>query len=593
MKIDLHCHSKYSQRPSLWIMQKLGCPESLTEPTRLYEMAIENGFGAVTITDHNVIEGCLDIAHLPNTFISCEYTTYFPDDRCKVHVLAYDITEEQHRDLSEARENIFDLVDYFRRNNIRNVCAHPLFAVNDRLTLSHVEKLILLFKNWEWNGDINPRMNAVVQELLYSLRPDDIEEMIHRHGIVPRFPEPWNKNLTAGSDDHCMLHYGSAYTEVHGARSLDQFWSAVEKGKAQTFARGSTPHQFARKVYGISYQFYRKKFDLGKYSGLSPFLRYLDQTLGGQVESKDARPNWFQILFNRKDKKKNPDHPPVENTLFQFIKEEAERLIAEDPELIRILEKGEGSAAQLDRNLFRFVNTITDRVLVKFGDATLDRFVNHHLLDLFASIGSAGALYALLSPYFLAFSHFTTQRKWSSEVLDHFCGGTEEGLAETKGARVAHFTDTLYEVNGVAKTLRQQSVTARRLGKDYTVVTCCPAQTPAKEGIKHFQPVGDFTLPEYEELRLSCPSFLEMLNYCYDQEFTHFHISTPGPVGLAALGIAKILQIPVSGTYHTSFPQFARALTEDIYAEDLVWKAMVWFYNQLDSVFVPSRATGN
>ncbi len=41
MKIDLHVHSKYSTRPSHWVLQKLGCHECYTEPLALYRIAKE------------------------------------------------------------------------------------------------------------------------------------------------------------------------------------------------------------------------------------------------------------------------------------------------------------------------------------------------------------------------------------------------------------------------------------------------------------------------------------------------------------------------------------------------------------------------
>jgi len=87
MKVDLHVHSKYSIRPSQWILQKLGCPECFTEPAEVYRIAKQRGMDLVTITDHNTISGSLDIAHLPGTFVSEEVTTYFPEDGCKAHVL--------------------------------------------------------------------------------------------------------------------------------------------------------------------------------------------------------------------------------------------------------------------------------------------------------------------------------------------------------------------------------------------------------------------------------------------------------------------------------------------------------------------------
>jgi predicted metal-dependent phosphoesterase TrpH len=39
MLADLHVHSKYSKRPSQWFLQKIGCPESFTEPLDLYRIA--------------------------------------------------------------------------------------------------------------------------------------------------------------------------------------------------------------------------------------------------------------------------------------------------------------------------------------------------------------------------------------------------------------------------------------------------------------------------------------------------------------------------------------------------------------------------
>ncbi|MGD9058062.1 MAG: glycosyl transferase, partial [Desulfobacterales bacterium] len=156
MRADLHVHSKYSQRPSQWFLQKIGCPESFTEPLDLYRIARNRGMTLVTITDHNRIDGALEIAHLPGTFISEEVTSYFPEDQCKVHVLVYQITESQHEDIQNLRSNLYELVDYLQLEGIYYALAHPMYAVNDRLTIEHFEKCLLLFNNFELNGDFNP-----------------------------------------------------------------------------------------------------------------------------------------------------------------------------------------------------------------------------------------------------------------------------------------------------------------------------------------------------------------------------------------------------------------------------------------------------
>lgn len=115
MRIDLHVHSKHSRRPSQWILKKIGCPESFTEPLQIYRIAKSRGMSHVTITDHNSISGALEIAHLSDTFVSEEITTYFPENGCKIHVLVLDIDERRHEDIQKLRSNIYELADYLCR----------------------------------------------------------------------------------------------------------------------------------------------------------------------------------------------------------------------------------------------------------------------------------------------------------------------------------------------------------------------------------------------------------------------------------------------------------------------------------------------
>ena len=67
-KADLHIHSKYSDRPTSWILKKFGCSECFTEPEKIYQIAKKKGMNCYTITDHNEIRGCLEILKYPFTF---------------------------------------------------------------------------------------------------------------------------------------------------------------------------------------------------------------------------------------------------------------------------------------------------------------------------------------------------------------------------------------------------------------------------------------------------------------------------------------------------------------------------------------------
>jgi len=126
-------------------MQKIGCPEAFTDPKDIYKIARKKGLNAITITDHDQINGCLEILEYPNTFISSEVAVRFPEDGCKIHLLTYDISENQFKEILELRQNIYELSEYLRNENIYHAVAHPLSAVNDKLKQEHFEKMMLLF----------------------------------------------------------------------------------------------------------------------------------------------------------------------------------------------------------------------------------------------------------------------------------------------------------------------------------------------------------------------------------------------------------------------------------------------------------------
>src|SRR5262245_50569394 len=109
-RIDLHVHTKYAGRFKPFALQQLEVDESHTEPKDLYERLIARGMSMVTVTDHDSIQGCLEIAHLPHTFISEEVSARFPENGCIIHVLTYGITEAQHEELQRLRYNVYELV---------------------------------------------------------------------------------------------------------------------------------------------------------------------------------------------------------------------------------------------------------------------------------------------------------------------------------------------------------------------------------------------------------------------------------------------------------------------------------------------------
>ena len=67
----------------------------------VYELAKRRGMDFVTITDHDTIDGCLEIADRPDVFISEELTAWFRGEPQAVHVLCFGITPDDHDWLQE------------------------------------------------------------------------------------------------------------------------------------------------------------------------------------------------------------------------------------------------------------------------------------------------------------------------------------------------------------------------------------------------------------------------------------------------------------------------------------------------------------
>ena len=589
IKADMHLHSKYSKRPSEWILRKIGCAESYSEPLELYNLAKTRGMDLVTISDHNTIDGALEIAHLPQTFVSEEATSYFPEDGCKAHVLVYDINERQHEEISRARQNIYDLVEYLNAENIVNAIAHPLFPINHKLTVEHVEKFFLLFKIMEANGARDSLQNDWLKNHISRLTEEDLERLADKHDMAPVGSRPWEKIMISGSDDHSSLTMASSFTIADSVSDdKDSFLAAVKSGRCEPGGSASDPKTLALNIYSIAYQFYQSKFQFEQFMGETLLKKFFGRVMAPDnwEEEEEYIVDRIKHLLGRSIKRRIFKSRP--KSLPELIRTEARNIILSEASMSRLVKDPSPSISDRPATWFNFVNKVSEKVLKTAADKALDQLATGNFFDLFHMIGSAGSLYTGVAPYLISYSVFSQGRNVVRDCNRHF--SPEAETSKKPYVNMAHFTDTFHEINGVALTLNMQKRTARKNGIPLTMITCGPDD--AEPGVKHFKPVGEFELPEYSDIKLYYPPILEMLDYCYEKGFTHIHSATPGPIGLAALAISKVLQIPIYGTYHTALPQYASQLTGDSAMEDAAWKFIVWYYEQMDRIYTPSRATG-
>src|SRR3984957_6139348 len=107
VKVDLHCHSTASEVAKLGVQRALALPECATPPQEVYELAKRRGMDFVTITDHDTIAGVLELADLPDVFVSEELTAWFRGEQQAVHVLCFGITPDDHDWLQAHSGDVF------------------------------------------------------------------------------------------------------------------------------------------------------------------------------------------------------------------------------------------------------------------------------------------------------------------------------------------------------------------------------------------------------------------------------------------------------------------------------------------------------
>ena len=583
-KADLHLHSRYSDRPSEWILRKLGIPDSLSNPRKLYEVLRAGGHDFVTLTDHNTLGAAKDLKGLEGFIPGIEITTYFPEDRCKVHLLAWNLGDKEAEEIERLRPNIFELAAFLRQEAIVHAVAHPLLHLDGKMKPDHFEKLILLFQLFEkTNGLRSPFGQEVAYACCSSLSEKKIRELSERHGLEPVGATPWKKSWMGGSNDHCGLYAGRVWTEVAGARDVESFLRGVEGGAGVVHGTGGDPARLVNGLFHVIFDYLREKVGHQAPRGSDLLLRVINRFLAGE--------NPLEISFL--DKARYAVEMVASGKVFEFWKSPEGGLSKElsayltrsttRQELQRVLE----SEPVPERRSFRLASKVMNDVGFQIVTRFLKKAEKGDFLGGLEPLAGVLPLSLATAPYLYSFHALRNDRKMWGEVSERFLGQRPKNLQNhCRG----WFTDTLEDVNGVARTIRTMAAAGRASGADITILTSRPGFCP-EEGVVNFQPVGVFTIPEYDLQKLSFPPILEVVDHVAQKGYTELILSTPGPMGLAGLLAANVLGLRTSAIYHTDFPQYARFLSEDDpLVEGMAWNYMHWFYSQMDRVYVNSQS---
>ena len=159
--------------------------------------------------------------------------------------------------------------------------------------------------------------------------------------------------------------------------------------------------------------------------------------------------------------------------------------------------------------------------------------------------------------------------------------------------RVAIFSDTLDDVNGLALGLRRLAVASERAGLPLALVGAGVGEDVCMDdhGVVRVPTHYRGSLSIYPEMTWGVPRLRELSRWLIDARIQLVQCATPGPMGLAALAAARTLRLPVVAQYHTEVAEYARRMTGEPAVGAAVAVLVSWFYRRADLCLAPSQAT--
>jgi glycosyltransferase involved in cell wall biosynthesis len=506
-RCDLHIHSAASLGNHEWYTRLFGWRESYAEPARQYDLCKARGMSLVTLTDHDTIDGGLTLLDRPDFFLSEEVTTRFPENGCVVHVLAWNITRDQHDEIQARRNDIYRLCEYLNGAAIAHGLAHPLLSPGADLDAVTFEKVLLMFPTFEGtNGGRHVEPDLTM--MLERLTPEVIAALARKHRMTANGPAPHRKARTAGSDDHGGRRSATIYTEVDGG-DLDPaaFLRACMAGFGRTGGNVSNPARLAAMATCVSHTGGGIKNQLlGALAGRAPASNDDARTVDGSASGSD-----------------NDLEPPL---------------------------------CQL-------------AAAAKAFDI---RGVVSGVRNVLAGLRAAIPVLAAANQYGKEAAQVRKVREqWTAFPLP------------APERRLALFSDSLEQVDGVSTWCKRFVARARAAGHTVLLPQCCP-----NAGDDRVPAMTSFAVPLYPCMRFHVPSLTRALEWAWRQRVTHIELATPGPMGLAGLLIAKMLRLPVTASYHVEVLGLVPTLGGNPLLARGLRQYLAWFYRQVDGVFVMS-----
>ena len=568
----MHVHSTASELSKLGVQRSLHLPECATEPAEVYELAKARGMDFVTITDHDTIEGALELAHLPDAFVSEELTVWFKGEPQAVHVLCYAITGENHEWLQAHNDDVETCAAYLGEHEITCALAHPFYAVEAPLGARHRRRLAELFPIWETrNGSRAKELN--LPAFVY----------IETHGGT----------AIGGSDDHAGVDIGRTFTETPAAATPREFLTRIRAGDAEAHGAQGSAAKWTHAAMALAIR------ALGEHPGAgrpdpTAVLRIVERVMSegdvrhgsvtGDLGPGDARAllrAWLAAMDLRVEDwpERTENSPPRTENSPPRILDSGEAAIlarAEGPiderQLLVLLQSGELSHPDLQRRAKRIHERELARVVTRIVAAIED-------FD-----GSVNSLQRILACGEAAFDACIPAIPYAAAGA--FLGREKRKLTRSDGdrPRVALVAEGLGGMHGVTHAIRQ----LRERGVPGFEVEVIGTDADVD---RRLSAVAEVDIPFYRGLEIGVPSVPALTDALAEGHYDIVHVCAPGPAGAGAWLLARLLELPLVGSYHTELASYAGLRSGDPALEAGMRFALGRFYGGCDVVLSPSPAS--
>jgi len=202
MKIDLHCHSYYSN-------------DGISSPEKLIKTALKNGLNGIALTDHNTTQGWKEAAEAAKkinaVLVFGEEIKIKKEGKTVGEILGYFLKEE----INPRGKSVEEIIDEIKKQGGLAIIAHPYHW---RKPFKELEKYKNLVDGIEVFNARSQTKRGNQKSFIFAQRN--------------------NLAMIAGSDAHHCSEVGDAYIETD-VKNLEELKEAILQKRVKIFGKQS------------------------------------------------------------------------------------------------------------------------------------------------------------------------------------------------------------------------------------------------------------------------------------------------------------------------------------------------------------------